>query len=407
MSVKAQRPQLEDGWRVGVYGGSFDPVHTGHVEPVLAVMEEGLLDHVLFLPTAFPPHKRGQDQAPADLRFAMVQLALEGVANATLIDDEMSDAPTYSVETLERLSAEFPKVEFSLIVGADSYCDLPKWKRWQDIVAGWDIVVLPRPGWSVDASCLPEEKTLPEELISMLNANPHRQHIVLEEPLIEASSTEIRRCVRSDQPVPEGWLLDPVLDFIQVRQLYRGNAETTEEPPVNSTDPIESDTGLTANTSSPEAATESTTGAAQPEAEKPATTIPLPTEVALAAYTALDRQAIDLVLLEVTEVCDFADYFIVCSGNTDRQVAAIADAVQRALRKAKVKPLHVEGQRRGNWVLVDYGHLIVHIFDPATRDFYRLERLWDDAPRVPESLYSRAPEAVSKEALLSATAEEE
>jgi ribosome-associated protein len=82
-------------------------------------------------------------------------------------------------------------------------------------------------------------------------------------------------------------------------------------------------------------------------------------------------------------VSDFTDYFLLCSGTNERQVQAIADAVQESLRaEQKAKPLHVEGYNRGLWVLLDYGDFVMHIFQEEPRRFYSLERLWGDAPDV-------------------------
>lgn len=102
-----------------------------------------------------------------------------------------------------------------------------------------------------------------------------------------------------------------------------------------------------------------------------------------AAVAAADgRQAIELKVLGLGEVSDFTDYFILCSGASERQVQAIADAVEEKLRAGGVRPLHVEGLRGGRWVLLDYGAFVVHVFQDEVRRFYGLERLWSDAPEV-------------------------
>ena len=98
------------------------------------------------------------------------------------------------------------------------------------------------------------------------------------------------------------------------------------------------------------------------------------------AAAALDRKARNLRVLELTEVSDFTDYFVICDGANARQVSSIAEAVERRLRAAGARPLHLEGAGRGQWVLLDYGDVIVHVFDSERREFYRLERLWSDAP---------------------------
>lgn len=102
--------------------------------------------------------------------------------------------------------------------------------------------------------------------------------------------------------------------------------------------------------------------------------------VRAAAFAALDRKAQDLRVLELAEVSDFTDYFVICNGANARQVTSIAEAVERRLRALGVRPLHVEGAGRGQWVLLDYGDLVVHVFDAERRELYRLERLWSDAP---------------------------
>ena len=98
-----------------------------------------------------------------------------------------------------------------------------------------------------------------------------------------------------------------------------------------------------------------------------------------AVRAALDKKAHDLRVLELGPVSDFTDYFLICSGNSERQVQAIADAIQETLRESGARPIHVEGQRAGNWVLLDYGDLVAHVFQPEPRDFYGLEKLWGDA----------------------------
>jgi ribosome-associated protein len=107
-----------------------------------------------------------------------------------------------------------------------------------------------------------------------------------------------------------------------------------------------------------------------------------------AVASAEDRKALDLKVLHLEKVSDFTDYFLICSGTSERQVQAIADAVQGRLRTDKVRPLHIEGYNRGQWVLLDYGDLVVHIFQEEPRRFYALERLWGDAPDVTASFRS-------------------
>jgi len=97
---------------------------------------------------------------------------------------------------------------------------------------------------------------------------------------------------------------------------------------------------------------------------------------------ALGKKVMDLVVLDVQDLTSFADVFIICSGRSNRQVTAIAEHIQVSLKKHKIRPLNVEGAKEGHWVLLDYGHVIFHIFYEPVRKFYDLEGLWIDAKRI-------------------------
>lgn len=101
-----------------------------------------------------------------------------------------------------------------------------------------------------------------------------------------------------------------------------------------------------------------------------------------AVSAALDKKAENIVILNVKKIVDYADYFLILSGNSTRQNQAIYDSIMESLKKLKKKPLHVEGVERGEWILLDYGSFIIHIFSPRAREYYDLESLWGDAKRV-------------------------
>ncbi len=107
-----------------------------------------------------------------------------------------------------------------------------------------------------------------------------------------------------------------------------------------------------------------------------------PAAVTAAIAAAHDKKASDVVVLNLRKSSAFTDYFILCTGQNVRQVTAIADAVQDALRALKLRPTHVEGYDRAEWVLMDYFDFIIHVFTPGTRQFYSLDRLWGQAERI-------------------------
>lgn len=96
----------------------------------------------------------------------------------------------------------------------------------------------------------------------------------------------------------------------------------------------------------------------------------------------MGKKAIDLVVLDVQGLTSVSDIFIICSGRSNRQVSAIAEYIQVNLKKHAIKPLSVEGKKEGHWVLLDYGHVIIHVFYEPVRAFYDLEGLWIDAKRI-------------------------
>jgi len=102
----------------------------------------------------------------------------------------------------------------------------------------------------------------------------------------------------------------------------------------------------------------------------------------VAAVAASDKKAYDVVVLDMREVFILTDYFVICSGNTDRQVRSVQEAVEEKLAARGVKPVRREGEHHRRWVLLDYLDIVVHIFRQEERDYYEIERLWKDAPRV-------------------------
>jgi len=120
----------------------------------------------------------------------------------------------------------------------------------------------------------------------------------------------------------------------------------------------------------------------QPRTKRTTRTPRLPSELKTAIEAASSRKATGAIVLDLRKTGAFTDYFLICTGNNPRQVQAIADAIEQALKAVKVRPTHVEGYDRAEWVLLDYFDFIVHVFSPGARQFYGLERLWGEAARI-------------------------
>ena len=121
----------------------------------------------------------------------------------------------------------------------------------------------------------------------------------------------------------------------------------------------------------------------RPRAKRaPARAPRLPSPIAAAIDAAHAKKATDLIVLDLRKTAAFTDYFLICTGANPRQVHAIADGVEEALKARRIRPTHVEGYQRAEWILLDYFDFVVHVFSTNARQFYGLERLWGDATRI-------------------------
>ena len=200
--------------RIGLFGGSFDPIHVGHVAPVREVLSGLDLDRVIYLPTARPPHKPDGAAAPAWARYAMVELALLHENGLVVSPFEMSAEIAYTVDTVEHFRRLGPADDLVLIVGGDSLAAIASWRRWRRIVETVELAALVRPGW--------EPETLLDELPDELRAAhaARRLHFVANAP-VSVSSTELRRRLAAGEAVPPEILPPLVLDYVRKYGLYR------------------------------------------------------------------------------------------------------------------------------------------------------------------------------------------
>ena len=203
--------------KIGLYGGSFDPIHYGHILPVRQAKGALGLDRVIYLPTARPPHKRGRERrrAPALARYAMVELALLAEDGFEVSTFELGEQVSFTADSLEHFSRRYPDARLFLILGGDSFARLDTWHRWRDILALAELAVLDRP----DSG--PPSRRLAAEL------DGARVHHVANAP-VAASSTDIRRRIAARSGDLHRWLPPLVLDYIAKYELY-GQARVSRE----------------------------------------------------------------------------------------------------------------------------------------------------------------------------------
>ncbi len=286
--------------RIGLFGGTFDPIHLGHLR---AALEAGIafqLDPVLVIPSAQPPHKDTKKITSAEDRLEMARLATAAAPRLEVSDIEYGrKGPSYTVETIERLQQKWgTEVELNLIVGLDAFRKYDTWYRFHDLFRITSIIVLIRP----------EMEALP----------PSQAGTMLESHLGRTVSNQYR--------------FDPSTRCIMhPRALLMKNG-------------FESELNRFIDVIS-------------------------------------RRKVIDLVALDLRGMTSVADAFLICSGRSNRHVTAIAEYIRIELKEADIRPLSVEGRSTGHWVILDYGHIVIHIFYEPVRALYDLEGFWADAPR--------------------------
>ncbi len=198
---------------IGIFGGTFDPVHLGHLILAEQCREQARLDRVLFVPAARPPHKLDQSLTPFARRVEMLALAIAGNP-AFQIDDLEKDrpGPSYTVDTLEELHRRYPADELTLLIGSDTLADLAHWRAPERIGRLADVLVVARPGWPFAGM---EEARAALHLPTDL-----RLAYLVHAPLIDISSRDLRRRVAEGRSLR--YLVPRAVEcYVQAHRLYR------------------------------------------------------------------------------------------------------------------------------------------------------------------------------------------
>lgn len=213
---------------LGIYGGTFDPIHYGHLRTALEVKEALRLAELRLLPCRLPPH-RGSPGATPEQRLQMLELALLNAEPGFVVDSrELNRAgPSYMVDTLASLRAEYPERPLCLIVGLDAFCGLPSWHRWRELFDLAHLAVMRRPGlsepiWGEGLAGIIQKRQV--ETVEGLLGLAAGRLVFLEVTQLTISATSIRHLVAEGKS-PRYLLPDPVLTLIQAQGLYMAPAE--------------------------------------------------------------------------------------------------------------------------------------------------------------------------------------
>ena len=209
---------------IGIFGGTFDPIHYGHLRSAFEMLQALDFDEVRFVPCSAPPH-RGVTYASAEQRYRLVEIAIEGQDGFVADDRELRrGGPSYTIDTIGALREEFPDRPLGLIIGMDAFLGLPAWHRWDEILDYAHIVVAHRPGWKapdigVLGELIAEHGTHRVDDLHAATAGLVHIHAVTQ---LEIASTEIRELVAAGRD-PRFLMPDSVRDAIQNTGLYKEN----------------------------------------------------------------------------------------------------------------------------------------------------------------------------------------
>lgn len=199
------------GKGLGILGGTFDPIHIGHLRIAEAVYERIALEQIIFIPAFVPPHKVGQDYAPAEHRYAMTELAVKPYPHFTVSDMELRrSGVSYTIDTLRELRHKYPEKELYFIIGADSVAQLHTWNSINEMLQLATFVAAGRPGY----------EGVMEEVVHHLGAAAAERIMLLHTPEYDISSTEIRTRLHGGASLA-GLVPRAVEQYIVAHNLYQ------------------------------------------------------------------------------------------------------------------------------------------------------------------------------------------
>ncbi len=343
---------LNPNARIGLFGGTFNPLHMAHVNAITTVHNRIKLDEVVVVPAAQNPNKPTVEGPTANQRLEMLKRGLADFDFVSIDEQELKrGGPSYSIDTVKSYAKTIAPENLYVVVGLDQFNDFDRWKSFEEILTLANLVVVTRPNYTLPFS----EEDMPEGLKPLIAAFDRSfvqlstgrsiEFVRLQD--MDISASDVRKRMRSGRNV-DAQLSIGVEEYIREQGLYA---------PIG---PLIGDYAEFAK---------------------------------FCGDILFERKAINVRAFDLTEIEAATEYSLIASGTSTRHAVSLAEAVQRAVKdEYNVFPMSIEGATEGRWVLLDYGSLIVHVFYDFVRQEYRLEDLWrlgkdmnlkDMAPTVP------------------------
>lgn len=321
--------------RIGLLGGSFNPAHEGHRHVSLEALKRLGLDEVWWLVSPQNPLKSDDGMEPLASRVARAR-QLAHHPRIKVEAPELLLGTRYTLDTVRALKRLYPQAHFVWLMGADILPQLERWRGWRELFGEVAIAAFARPGWSYAALQAAAPRTFARY---RLESGQARQLATARTPAwcfipsrLDSHSGTAIRAVRPTRSRAKGKTISD-----QTRALPNRSKEIGDQ-------------------------------------------------LALVRRSLDDDKAEDVVVIDLAGKSTFADYMVIASGRSNRQVVAIADHLAERLKQAGHRFISVEGKEVGDWVLVDSGDIVVHVFRPEPRTFYALEKMWaleNEAPAKP------------------------
>lgn len=326
--------------RIGLFGGTFNPLHMGHINSMLSITEKVGLDRVYAIPTYQSPMKSPTAQGPsAEERLQMLKEGLADYGSVIEVDERevQKGGTSYSVETISAYAKDHAAEDLHLIIGMDQFEVFDEWKNFQDILAMTNIIVTSRPGTRLPRAVEELPKGLQKLVAAFdqgyveLDSGRNIQFIQLED--IDISASEVRKRLRTGKNVDK-YLPLKVENYIKEKGLYQPKGDRI--------------------------------GDFQKLTE-------------LAADALFSRKGIMVRGFDLRDIESPCEFSLIASGTSTKHTQSLADNIIRMIKdEYGVMPIGVEGQSEGQWILLDYGALMIHLFYDYVRNEYRLEDLWQE-----------------------------
>jgi nicotinate-nucleotide adenylyltransferase len=325
--------------KIGIFGGSFNPPHNGHVNSIVTVQKKMGFDLIHIIPNNQNPLKIPMEAPSNESRIEMCRRAFSSYGAQFLIDDiELKrGGVSYTIDTIKELRKKYESRELYLIIGADNFETFSEWKDFKKILGEVNLVVTTRPGFQIPekAGDWPAylDEYVGESDFGTLELNTGRsvEFITLDD--LEISSSELRKKLRVGRPV-EKFLPLAVETYIKEFKVYKTKNEKVAD-------------------------------------YKKFTEI--------CAQILFDKKALGVRAFDLHGVSTTTDYTLIASGTSTRHASSMAENLSLAIKEEfNLLPLGIEGVDEGRWVVVDFGPLIVHIFYDFVRQEYHLEDIWKD-----------------------------